>query len=84
MGERMAKTEPFHSGQQTNAKGDPAEKVPVKFKMAKVPRNGMPDPLVQSLTTPPHVYADTVHFNYGSGGKPYRPDGEYGRPKGRK
>ena len=73
MGERNAKTEPFQSGQQTNAR-DKGESTKVKFKMAKVRNAGQPDPLVQSLVSPPHIYADTVHFYSGTGGKPYQPE----------
>jgi hypothetical protein len=81
MAERKGHTEPFQSGQSSNERGPKGEKVPVKFKMAAVRNNGLPDMLTQALTAPPHVYADTVHFHYGGGGKPYKPDGEYGRPR---
>ncbi len=84
MSERMGHTEPFQSGQSSNERGPKGEKVPVKFKMGGQRNAGMPDPLTQALTAPPHIYADTVHF-YHSGtsaakGARYNPAGEFGRP----
>jgi hypothetical protein len=84
MAERQAKTEPFHGGGNTTAKGQPAQKVPVKSKMSMVRNAGQPDPLAQSFIAPPHVYANTVHFNYqGNDNKRrgYNPEGTYGTPK---
>jgi hypothetical protein len=79
MGERTKHTESFQSGQNTNARGHAAERVPVKFKVAKMRNAGNPDPLAQTLIPPYVIHADTMHFH--SGGKPYSPAGEYGRPK---
>jgi hypothetical protein len=87
MGERMGRTEPFNSGQQTNAKQS-GEKVPVKFKMSKVRNAGQPDPLAQALVKPPPIAPTDMHkFAHSktsrAGGAHYNPAGEFGRPTGR-
>ena len=85
MAERMKQTEPFQSGQSTTDRGHPAQKVPLKTKMAKVRNFGQPDPLRDTLMGAgqvPQIHADVAHFHFGGGGKPYKPEGEFGRPKG--
>lgn len=86
MSQRMSHTEPFQSGQQTNAK-DKSEKVSVKSNMSKVRNAGQPDPLAQALKgrQPPLLPADTHTFSHSktsaSRGAHYSPAGEFGRPK---
>ena len=76
MGMRHQSITPYQ-GTETSTKRNPAEpKVPVKFKMAYVPRNGIPDPLKQSLTSPPREFVDTQHFlkrKVQAGGHHYTP-----------
>jgi hypothetical protein len=87
MAERMGRTEPFHGGGNTKEKGQPAQKVPVKFKMSEVRNAGSPDPLAQALVAPPRVFSDTMKFQkkpVRPKGANYNPAGEFGRPtKGR-
>lgn len=62
MAERSQKTTPFKEGQQSNVHGKDAPNVNVHFNMAFEKRNGEPDPLMQSLVSPPRQFSDTQHF----------------------
>lgn len=63
MAERSQKTTPFKEGQNTNDHKGNAPAVNVHFNMAFEKRNGQPDMLAQSLTTPPREFMDTQHFS---------------------
>jgi hypothetical protein len=85
MPERMGHTEPFQSGQNTVAR-DKAEKVPIKFDMSKVSRNGIPDPLKEAIAgRSSYIPRDMHEFRHGktsrSRGALYHPMGEFGTPK---
>jgi hypothetical protein len=87
MPERMGHTEPFQSGQQTNAR-DKGEKVPIKFKMAKERNIGQPDPLAEAIKgRDSYIPRDLHPFTHSKASKPggahYSPAGEYGRPHGK-
>ena len=87
MGEKVIKTTPFQSGQQTNAKGT-SEPVKMYFKMSKVRNAGQPDALKQALTKPPPTLPSVNHEwthskTSKSTGAHYNPAGEWGRPTGK-
>ena len=86
MANRTGHTEPFESGQQSNAK-DKGEKVKIKSNVSKMRNAGNPDPLADSLKgRDSYIPSDNHTWTHSktskSGGAHYNPSGEFGRPKG--
>lgn len=78
-------TSPFQSGQNSSAKGDPAEKVPVKSKGSMMKMGGVKDPLRQALSSAKKDSGNRESFFHSRVSKPtgarYEPRGNFGRMK---
>lgn len=88
MAEKSMHTEPFHSGQQSNAKGFGSEKTVLKSNMSKKRNAGGPDPLANAIRGRDSYLPSNGHpFHHSktskSGGTHYNPAGEFGRPTGK-
>ena len=76
-------TEPFQSGQQTNAK-DKGEKTKLKSNMSKERNAGSPDPLSQAIAGRDSYLPSGMHIfvqpTFHPAGAHYAPAGEFGKP----
>jgi hypothetical protein len=85
MAEKTKRTEPWQSGQQSNAKGEKGDKVKVKVNMSEARwsgRNG--DPLAEAIRGRDSYIPSGMHVFVPSGSVSYSPAGEFGRPVGPK
>ena len=76
-------TEPFQSGQQTNAK-DKGEKTKIKSNMSKERNAGGPDPLSEAIAGRDSYIPSGMHIfvqpSFHPAGAHYTPMGEFGKP----
>ena len=79
MAEKAMKTQPFQSGQNTNA-WDKGEKTVLKSNMSKKRNVGQPDQLSQVLAGRDSYIPSGMHVFVPSGSVSYSPAGEFGKP----